>query len=131
MDTFEAIRTRRSVRRYEDRPVPEELVTKLLAAAMAAPSARNAQPWQFAVIDDRAMLAEIATINPNAQMAGRARWRSSFAAISAWSFRPAIGWSIVRRRSRTCCWPPTLPDWARCGRASIRARSGWTGCGGS
>ena len=38
MDTLEAIRTRRSVRRYEDRPVPEELVTKLLAAAMAAPA---------------------------------------------------------------------------------------------
>ena len=72
MDTLEAIRTRRSVRRYEDRPVPEELVQKLLAAAMAAPSARNAQPWQFVVIDDRRMLAEIATINPNAQMARHA-----------------------------------------------------------
>jgi nitroreductase len=72
MDTLEAIRTRRSVRRYEDRPVPEEMVKKLLAAAMAAPSARNGQPWQFVVIDDRAMLAEIATINPNAEMARHA-----------------------------------------------------------
>jgi nitroreductase len=72
METLEAIRTRRSVRRYEDRPVPEEMVSKLLAAAMAAPSARNGQPWQFVVIDDRKMLAEIATINPNAEMARRA-----------------------------------------------------------
>jgi nitroreductase len=72
MDTLEAIRTRRSVRRYEDRAVPKELVEKLLAAAMAAPSARNAQPWQFVVIDDRAVLAEVARINPNAQMAGHA-----------------------------------------------------------
>jgi nitroreductase len=69
MDTLEAIHTRRSVRRYQEKPVPEDLVKKLLAAATAAPSARNQQPWQFVVIDDRATLTEIARINPNAQMA--------------------------------------------------------------
>ena len=37
MDTLEAIHSRRSVRRYQDRPVPEELVRKLLAAASSAP----------------------------------------------------------------------------------------------
>ncbi len=72
MDTLEAIHSRRSIRRYEDRPVPEELVRKLLAAASSAPSARNQQPWQFVVIDDRQMLGEIAEVNPNAQMARRA-----------------------------------------------------------
>ena len=72
MDTLEAIRTRRSVRKYQDRPVPEELVQKLLAAAMSAPSARNEQPWRFVVIDDRRMLADVAEINPNAQMARQA-----------------------------------------------------------
>jgi nitroreductase len=72
MDTLTAIHTRRSIRKYEDRPVPQELVDKLLAAAMSAPSARNAQPWQFVVIDDRPMLTEIARINPNAQMAAKA-----------------------------------------------------------
>jgi nitroreductase len=72
MDALEAIFTRRSVRRFDDRPVPEELIQKLLAAAMRAPSARDAQPWQFVVIDDRSMLAEIAEINPNAQMARHA-----------------------------------------------------------
>jgi len=72
MDTLEAIHSRRSVRRYQDRPVPEELVQKLLAAASSAPSARNQQPWQFVVIDDREILAEIAEVNPNAQMARRA-----------------------------------------------------------
>jgi nitroreductase len=72
METLEAIHTRRSVRRYEDRPVAEDLVEKLLAAAMSAPSARNAQPWHFVVIDDRQTLGEIAAINPNAQMARHA-----------------------------------------------------------
>jgi nitroreductase len=72
MDTIEAINTRRSVRKYLDKPVPEELVQKLLAAAMQSPSARNQQPWQFVVIDDRATLAKIPEFMPNAAMATNA-----------------------------------------------------------
>jgi nitroreductase len=72
MEALETIHTRRSIRNYENRLVPEEMVQKLLAAAMQAPSARNQQPWQFVVIDDRAMLAEIPVFMPNAAMAGEA-----------------------------------------------------------
>jgi len=72
MDTLEAIHTRRSVRAYQAKPVPEELIEKLLAAAMSAPSARNAQPWQFVVIDDRRLLAEIPRFHPNAPMTPQA-----------------------------------------------------------
>ncbi len=68
MDVFEAIHTRRSIRKYEDRRVPDEAVEQLLAAAMTAPSARNGQPWQFLVIDDRALLDSCAEICPNAAM---------------------------------------------------------------
>jgi nitroreductase len=68
MDAVEAIFTRRSIRKYLDKPVPEELVEKLLAAAMQAPSARNQQPWRFVVIDDRAILAKIPEFMPNAAM---------------------------------------------------------------
>ena len=72
MDTLDAIHTRRSIRKYLGQPVDEELVQKLLAAAMQAPSARNQQPWQFLVIDDRAVLAKIPEFMPNAAMAARA-----------------------------------------------------------
>ncbi len=72
MDTLEAIQTRRSVRKYLDRPVPEALVQNILAAAMQAPSARNQQPWHFVVIDDRTMLGQIARFLPNAGMAAEA-----------------------------------------------------------
>ena len=72
MDTLQAIHTRRSIRKYLDRPVPGELTEKLLAAAMQSPSARNQQPWQFVVIDDRAVLAEIPSFMPNAAMAATA-----------------------------------------------------------
>ena len=44
MKTLDAIHTRRSIRKYLDKPAAEQLVQKLLAAAMQAPSARNQQP---------------------------------------------------------------------------------------
>ena len=72
MEALQAIHTRRSIRTYVDQPVPEDLVQKLLAAAMQAPSARNQQPWHFVVIDDLAILAKIPPFMPNAAMAGNA-----------------------------------------------------------
>jgi nitroreductase len=72
MNTLEAIHTRRSIRKYLNQPVPAELIQKLLAAGMQAPSARNQQPWHFVVIDDKAILAEIPKFMPNAAMAGEA-----------------------------------------------------------
>jgi nitroreductase len=68
MDTLDAIFTRRSIRKYTDRPVPEELVTGLLKAAMAAPSAGNEQAWQFIVIRDRTLLDAIPKFHPYAAM---------------------------------------------------------------
>lgn len=72
MDIFEALHTRRSIRKFQDRPVPESLVEKMLAAAMAAPSACNAQPWPFVVFTDRRLLAEVPKINSYAAMAAEA-----------------------------------------------------------
>jgi nitroreductase len=72
MDVLEAIRTRRSVRQFQDRPVPEDMIEDLLRAAMSAPSARNGQPWQFVVITDREILGQAPAINPNAAMAATA-----------------------------------------------------------
>lgn len=69
MDALEAIHSRRSIRKYQHKPVPEELIKAVLSAAMSAPSACNAQPWQFVIITDKAMLAEIPKINPHAAMA--------------------------------------------------------------
>lgn len=43
--------TRRSIRRYQDRPVPRETLEQILTAATWAPSAHNRQPWRFAVIE--------------------------------------------------------------------------------
>ena len=47
---------RRSIRKYRDAPVSDELVTELLHAAMAAPSAAAKDPWRFVVVRKRATL---------------------------------------------------------------------------
>jgi nitroreductase len=49
MELNQAIQTRRSVRKYLDRPVPKEVVIEILEAANLAPSATNRQPWEFIV----------------------------------------------------------------------------------
>jgi nitroreductase len=72
MDALEAILTRRSVRKYDSRPVADELVTELLRAAMAAPSAGNQQPWHFIVVRDRALLDGIADFHPYGAMTRQA-----------------------------------------------------------
>jgi nitroreductase len=51
METMEAISRRRSIRRFTDAPVPRELVEKVLAAEILAPSAKNRQPWRFIVLE--------------------------------------------------------------------------------
>jgi F420 biosynthesis protein FbiB-like protein len=50
METLEAIVTRRSIRKFTDRPVAEETVNAVLAAAILAPSGKNRQPWRFVVV---------------------------------------------------------------------------------
>jgi nitroreductase len=50
VEVFEAIRGRRSIRAFESREVPEELVERLIEAARWAPSAGNIQPWEFIIV---------------------------------------------------------------------------------
>lgn len=52
MDLMEAIKTRRSIRRFKETPVPESLLKEVLNTARLAPSADNAQPWRIIVIMD-------------------------------------------------------------------------------
>ena len=56
---MEAILKRRSIRKYEDRPVSKEQLTELLKAAMAAPTACNSQPWEFVVVTDPDVLSKL------------------------------------------------------------------------
>lgn len=60
MDLFEALHTTRAVRRFKPDPVPDELITKVLDAAIRAPSGANRQPWSFLVVKDAGLRRQIA-----------------------------------------------------------------------
>jgi len=68
MDAMDAILSRRSIRKYTTKPVPDQLVKEVLEAAMSAPSAGNEQPWHFIVITDRQILDEIPKYHPYSHM---------------------------------------------------------------
>ena len=68
MDTMQAILTRRSIRKYTEQPVSDEVIKELMEAAMHAPSAGNRQPWCFVVINDRKIMNEITTYAIYSQM---------------------------------------------------------------
>jgi len=57
---FDLVQERRSVRSYNEKPVPSELVERAIEAARLAPSAHNSQPWKFIVVDNTAIKNEIA-----------------------------------------------------------------------
>jgi nitroreductase len=57
---YEAMRERRSVRRFKPDPVSRDVVTSLIEAAITAPSASNKQPWRFLVVEDRARIERMA-----------------------------------------------------------------------
>ena len=58
-DIAEAIRSRRSIRKYLDKPLPKEIIDKLIESAGWAPSGMNEQPWGFIVIRDRSLIKEL------------------------------------------------------------------------
>ena len=69
---MEAIYKRRSIRRYQDKPITREHIEKILKAGMNAPSAGNEQPWHFVVMTERAKLDAVVSIHHYAAMAAHA-----------------------------------------------------------
>lgn len=63
MDLFEAIRTRRSVRKYSDKPVEEEKLQGVLEAVRMAPSWANYQCWRLIVVKDKALKEKISDLS--------------------------------------------------------------------
>ena len=67
METRDAIRSRRDVRQFEDRPIPQEDLGLILEAGRRSPSAGNQQRWDFVVCTDRGQLRELSRVWRGAQ----------------------------------------------------------------
>ena len=59
-DLSNLIKTRRSIRKFEDKPVPEDLLLKALELATWAPNGGNFQPWRFVIIQNKGMIEKMA-----------------------------------------------------------------------
>jgi nitroreductase len=62
METWDAIRARRNVRTYQDRPIAAGDLDRILEAGWRSPSGSNRQPWDFVVVTDRSSLQELTTV---------------------------------------------------------------------
>ena len=63
MDLDEAIRQRRSIRKYKaDAPIPREHIEAIVEAGCWAPSSTNIQPWRFIIVEDRQTIAGMARV---------------------------------------------------------------------
>jgi nitroreductase len=59
-DLLDLINSRQSDRKYSDREIEKEKLDRIIEAGRMAPSACNAQPWKFIIVNDRALLKEVA-----------------------------------------------------------------------
>jgi nitroreductase len=64
METWDAIRSRRNVRKYSDDAIGREDIERILEAGWRSPSSMNWQPWHFVVVTDRARLEALSTTGP-------------------------------------------------------------------
>ena len=85
MDALEAIRKRRSVRKYTGDPIPREDLEKIVDAGRLAASGSNQQPWDFIVVTDRGMIDQLKVA---------AQWMEKAAAIIAVVMDSSSRWWI-------------------------------------
>jgi nitroreductase len=62
VETWDAIRSRRNVRAYADRPIAADDLDRIMEAARRSPSSSNQQRWDFVVVTDRDRLRELAEV---------------------------------------------------------------------
>ena len=72
VDALRCIRTRREIRDYLDKPIPQECIDQILEAGRLAPSSKNSQPWHFIVIRDRGTLSKISDLTPTGKHIAKA-----------------------------------------------------------
>lgn len=73
MEVFEAVRTVLAVRSYQDRPVPPDLVRRIVEAGRLTGSSMNRQPWHFIVVEDRDRLRQLGAIARSGPYIAQAR----------------------------------------------------------
>jgi len=83
MDVMQVISDRRSIRRFEEKPVSRELIEQVLDAAIKAPSGKNRQPWRFFVLQGAKKDELVSTMERRVAAAKESGWNVGSAENSA------------------------------------------------
>lgn len=73
MDMLELLKSRRSIREYQDKNIPRDILEKIVDAARFAPTARGVQPWEFVVVTDEQVLKKLAGFAENGRFIALAK----------------------------------------------------------
>ena len=76
MDTFDTIRTLLAVRSYQDTPIPDAVVHRIVEAGRLTGSGMNGQPWHFIVVRDRETLRQLGALASSGSYTAQAPLRS-------------------------------------------------------
>ena len=109
-EAMENMLTRRSCRKYLDKPVPEDLLEQVLLAGAYAPSAMNRQPGKVVVLRDPEEIRELEQWNSEIAGGGRVGTHMFYGA-------PVVLVVLAKRYSTSViyCWRPTAWVWAPAG----------------
>ncbi|MEW5938194.1 MAG: nitroreductase family protein [Chloroflexota bacterium] len=107
MNVFDAIRMKRAVRKFSEKPLPEDVARAILNAGRRSQSSKNNQDWQFIAVTDKAILRELSTCGPSAgHLAGAAlavailtpdptaKFQTMFDAGQAAAFMQLAAWEL-------------------------------------
>ena len=64
MDVFETVRTVLAVRAFKDKPIPVDVIHRIVESAWLTGSSRNGQPWHFIIVENRATLKQLGMLAP-------------------------------------------------------------------
>jgi len=105
MSVFDIISSRRSIRKYQDQPVPEEALRRILQAGILAPSGANRQTWKFYVVQGEKRAEMIARLNEGLTNREKEGGNTAGAKHSFDIMAQAPVTVFVYRPNRTAPWP--------------------------
>jgi nitroreductase len=100
MNLFDAINGLRATRVYEDRPIPDDVLAQILTATTRACSSGNTQPWEFVLVTDRAVKAQLKTMLSKAWVTVDERRAQKAEQLVDGAGRPVTGHAAIENIDR-------------------------------
>lgn len=98
MQVFECVRTRRAVREYKAKPIPDGVILRIVEAGRLAPNSKNSQPWHYVIVKDRVNLVKLSTLTPTGSHMAHAAMTIAVVTDPAYKLHAVDGGRAVQNR---------------------------------